>query len=88
MFGFSSRPVPFYASVYDAESALSSLELQLHTVKTQLRVGEFFVYASTGSSVTVPAGHPDGERICDALENMLLFDIRHCRKFINERTAL
>ena len=88
MFGFSSRPVPFFSSVLDAEEQLSMMDLQLHGVKTQFRTSDLCVSSSSGVSVDLPAGHPDAVRICDALENMLLFNVRHCRDYINRRTAL
>jgi hypothetical protein len=82
------RPIPTYSSLAEAESAMQVMQSQLYILGTSGAEEDFSVVFPGGASLLCPLDHPDSSRILECLENMLLFNIRHCRSFIIQHTPL
>lgn len=84
-----ARPIPTYASLAEAEAAMKLMQSQIHALgTTDGYQQDFSIVFSCGTSLVCPFHHPDTLRILECLENMLLFNVRHCRSFIIQHTPL
>ena len=77
-----SRPIPTYASLADAEAAMELMQRQLYTLGTSALEEDFSIVFPGREPIVCSLDHPDTLRILECLENMLLFNVRHCRSFI------